>query len=187
MPCAMRRHLVRCSKNRKANAFQASWTAKSIPCEGTFSAILTMTNTPLNLTAQFRRRLYVALVVALATFLLAIAGVGLVCHGYDFSPSAKNLRSGAGEQVRVAGRKLDEQLHSAVESASKDLVEAEAALANFATQHFKQWPALLERASNSHNVRNSPAVSANNSRETQPLQMMANPSWQELRNQLDKL
>jgi hypothetical protein len=146
-----------------------------------------MTNTPLILTAQFRRRIYVALVVTLATFLLAITGVGFVCHGYDFSPPAKNLRSGAGEQNRFAERKLGEQLHSAAESASKDLVEAEGALANFTIQHFKLWPAKLERASNSHEVRNPPASLTSNPHETQPPAMLANPRWQELHDQLDKL
>ncbi len=146
-----------------------------------------MTNTPLNLTAQFRRRALRCPRGGAGDIFARHCRRGIRLPWLRFFTAGKEPSKRSRGASPRCGAKLDEQLHSAVESASKDLVEAEAALANFATQHFKQWPAMLERASNSHEVRNPPAALANNPHETQPPPMMANPRWQELRDQLDKL
>ena len=92
------------------------------------------TQIPFNAAGRIRHQVYVAVAVALATFLLAISAVRLICHGYDMPASvaptvaAKSVAADGHDPPRAPGRKADEQLHSAVEAASTEFADAETAV-----------------------------------------------------------
>ncbi len=160
-----------------------------------------MTQIPFNAAGRIRRQVYVAVAVALATFLLAISAVGLICHGYDMPASvaptvaAKSVAADGHDPPRAPGRKADEQLHSAVEAASTEFADAETALAKFVLVHFKE---LVESkfvsaptaktsgdSSGSIPVYTLPQPSA--PQKPAPTAMTENPRWRELNDQLDNL
>jgi hypothetical protein len=160
-----------------------------------------MTQIPFNAASRIRRQVYVAVAVALATFLLAITAVGVVCHGYEMPASAKPavpakpVTADEHDQSRVAGRRADEQLHSAVEAASTEFADAETALAKFVLAHFKELveskvvaaPATKSRSDSNGSIPVYSLPQPSAPQQPAPTAMIENPRWRELNDQLENL
>jgi hypothetical protein len=173
------------------------------PSATDLAAHSTMTHLPHKAAGQIQRRVYTAVAVGLAFFLVTITAVGIVCRGYEIStPTAhaeppKNIAADTHDHSVVADRKTEDQIHSYVESASKEFVNAETALADFVTAHFKELVESAPRGGFQANSKGTQNVSSSNPppspstslghRESPPPAMVVNPQWQELHDQLKKL
>jgi hypothetical protein len=163
--------------------------------------ISTMTQIPFNAAGRIRRQVYVAVAVALATFLLAISAVGVACRGYEIPTSAtpavpaKPVVADEHNPSRVDGRRADEQLHSAVEAASTEFADAETALAKFVLAHFKELveskiaSAAKTKTSGDSNgsIPVYPLPQPSAPQQPAPAALVENPRWRELNDQLDNL
>ena len=163
--------------------------------------ISTMTQIPFNAAGRIRHQVYVAVAVALATFLLAISAVGVACHGYEMPASAtpavpaKPVVADGRDPPRVAGPKADEQLHSAVEAASTEFADAETALAKFVLVHFKELveskfataTATKSRGDSNGSIPVYPLPQPSATQQPATSALIENPRWRELSDQLDNL